>query len=177
MSVDTQSLGCTHYRRNCQIEAPCCKEFYWCRFCHNDAIKSCKVEEMDRHAVSKVRCMLCQHQQPPKASCDSCNALFASYFCDKCKFYDNTPNKHLYHCDECGICRVGKREDYIHCNTCGVCMVKDHKCTKIAVEKNNSCPVCLEDLFTSRSPRIYALYNLTFPSYILTMWSFHSFCM
>jgi hypothetical protein len=28
---------CEHYRRRCKIVAPCCKEVFPCRHCHNDA--------------------------------------------------------------------------------------------------------------------------------------------
>lgn len=28
---------CKHYRRRCQIRAPCCNEIYPCRHCHNEA--------------------------------------------------------------------------------------------------------------------------------------------
>lgn len=28
---------CQHYRRRCQIRAPCCNEIFTCRHCHNEA--------------------------------------------------------------------------------------------------------------------------------------------
>lgn len=28
---------CSHYRRRCQIRAPCCDEIFDCRHCHNEA--------------------------------------------------------------------------------------------------------------------------------------------
>ena len=28
--------GCIHYRRRCQLVAPCCEEVFWCRHCHNE---------------------------------------------------------------------------------------------------------------------------------------------
>ena len=27
--------GCEHYRRRCQLVAPCCGQTFWCRHCHN----------------------------------------------------------------------------------------------------------------------------------------------
>lgn len=147
-SMAETKLGCSHYRRNCQIEAPCCKEYYWCRFCHNEAIKKCKTEEMDRHAVKHVKCMLCNHTQPVKSSCENCKILFARYFCSICNLFDDTPDKDIYHCEACGICRIGKRDEFVHCRTCSACMPVNHKCTALGFRQN--CPVCLEFLFTSR---------------------------
>ena len=28
-------FGCEHYRRGCQVSAPCCDQFFVCRFCHD----------------------------------------------------------------------------------------------------------------------------------------------
>jgi RING finger/CHY zinc finger protein 1 len=162
-------LGCSHYRRNCQLKAPCCGRFFWCRFCHNDDVQqqsiakmlkkieqvSCPVEEMARNAVQVVKCMKCQHEQQLTESnfrnCENCGVEFAKYACFKCKLYNNDPAAQIYHCDECGICRVGSREKYTHCSACGTCMQQNHKCVRSKVLEDN-CGVCLEYLFTSRRP-------------------------
>ncbi|CDI76202.1 zinc finger (CHY type) protein, putative [Eimeria acervulina] len=118
-----QQLGCSHYRRKCKIVAPCCKEIYWCRHCHNEAYESdlVKAHEIDRHAVEEIVCAVCETRQS------------------------------VYHCDECGICRSGGRENYFHCPTCGSCyplqLQNKHKCLENAMRRQ--CPVCLEDMFTS----------------------------
>jgi RING finger/CHY zinc finger protein 1 len=153
MSEQEPMMGCSHYKRKCQIEAPCCKDFYWCRFCHNEAPKRCKVDEMDRHAVKRIKCMLCQHEQIPKQTCEQCNEQLAKYFCGVCNlFVDSATDVKIYHCNECGICRVGKREDYEHCPNCDMCVGKGHECKKSHFR--NNCPVCLEDLFTSRESSV-----------------------
>jgi hypothetical protein len=36
----TEHLGCVHYKKKCKVKAPCCAEFYVCRFCHNEACDS-----------------------------------------------------------------------------------------------------------------------------------------
>lgn len=57
-----------------------------------------------------------------------------------------------YHCQECGFCRVGGRENFRHCRDCGMCidilLFNDHNCK--AGKYNSNCPVCQEDLFSSR---------------------------
>merc|ERR1711971_823599 len=55
-------------------------------------------------------------------------------------------------CENCGLCRVGGRENYFHCGTCDMCLPNHlhqaHKCVE-KVSRSN-CPVCLEDIHTSR---------------------------
>ena len=29
--------GCTHYKRNCEVLAPCCQRFFTCHLCHDEA--------------------------------------------------------------------------------------------------------------------------------------------
>lgn len=58
-----------------------------------------------------------------------------------------------YHCYECGFCRVGGRGNFKHCADCGMCiditLFSDHNCKSGKYMSN--CPVCQEDLFSSRS--------------------------
>lgn len=57
-----------------------------------------------------------------------------------------------YHCHKCGICRVGGEENFKHCDKCGMCidkeMINEHNCQ--AGKFMAKCPVCYEDLFSSR---------------------------
>lgn len=57
-----------------------------------------------------------------------------------------------YHCTKCGFCRVGGRENFKHCDGCGMCidalLFEDHNCK--AGKYMSNCPVCQEDLFSSR---------------------------
>jgi len=58
-----------------------------------------------------------------------------------------------YHCSDCGFCRVGGRDNFRHCHDCGMCidalLFDDHNCKTGKYMSN--CPVCQEDLFSSRS--------------------------
>jgi RING finger/CHY zinc finger protein 1 len=57
-----------------------------------------------------------------------------------------------YHCSKCGFCRVGGRDNFRHCDDCGMCidtlLFEDHNCK--AGKYMSNCPVCQEDLFSSR---------------------------
>ncbi|XP_045159794.1 RING finger and CHY zinc finger domain-containing protein 1-like [Mercenaria mercenaria] len=146
-SSATGRLGCQHYARKCQFVSPCCKKYYACRVCHDEA----ESHEIDRSAVSQIKCLVCAVVQKVQKSCESCDTLFGKYFCEKCRLYDDD-DKGQFHCDDCGLCRVGGRSKFFHCKKCDMCLsVKlrdNHKC----VEENSrrNCAVCLEDLHTSR---------------------------
>eukprot|EP00729_Bicosta_minor_P023641 gene23641-18474_t len=62
-------MGCDHYERGCQLLAPCCKKYYPCRRCHDDAsdermevegrgskLEYGCLEKMDRSNVQRIRC-------------------------------------------------------------------------------------------------------------------------
>lgn len=103
-------------------------------------------------------CMLCSTLQPAAKNCNNCKEEMARYYCDKCKLWDNHPEKSIYHCDDCGICRQGKGlgEDYFHCKTCNICLsttMKNHKCIERNLECD--CPICGEYMFTSTSTVIF----------------------
>lgn len=64
-------------------------------------------------------------------------------------------DKNQYHCDGCGICRVGGRGRFFHCEVCNMCLplqlkIDGHRCVENVSRSN--CPVCLEDIHTSRIP-------------------------
>ncbi|XP_039793536.1 uncharacterized protein LOC120659451 [Panicum virgatum] len=47
--------GCEHYRRRCKIVAPCCKQVFPCRHCHNEAtVSGCPAAA----CVGPVRCRI-----------------------------------------------------------------------------------------------------------------------
>jgi len=147
-------LGCEHYQRKCMISAPCCNEFFPCRFCHNEEMD----HEIDRYAVDRVRCMVCSKEQPVARECIDCGTEFARYFCEPCKFYDDKEGKAIYHCPKCNICRIGEGLgiDYFHCDKCNACMsitLRDHKCVERSLESD--CPVCHEYMFTSTTPVMF----------------------
>lgn len=63
-------------------------------------------------------------------------------------------NKRPFHCDECGFCRVGGRDNFRHCSQCCMCIsvtvYETHNCMRDKYK--NNCPVCREDMFSSRQP-------------------------
>ncbi|GBG24918.1 Zinc finger protein BRUTUS [Hondaea fermentalgiana] len=147
-------LGCEHYQRKCMISAPCCNEFFACRFCHNEEMD----HEIDRYAVDRVRCMMCSKEQPVAKACVDCGLEFARYYCEPCKFYDDKEGKAIYHCPKCNICRIGEGLgiDYFHCDKCNACMsitLREHKCVERSLESD--CPVCHEYMFTSTTPVMF----------------------
>lgn len=151
-------MGCSHYKRRCKKRCPECLEFFSCRFCHDDVkyynskdIK--KSHQMDRHAVTEIKCNECDEIQKPQQSCQNCKIEFAGYFCAKCNLFDDDfKQKKNYHCDKCGICRVGGKEQSYHCDKCECCLpleVKDdHNCIKGTLKQD--CAVCMTDMYTSR---------------------------
>ncbi len=62
-----------------------------------------------------------------------------------------------YHCPGCGICRVGGAANFFHCDKCCGCfphseVARHTSCVADAMK--STCPVCLEDLFSSTSNAI-----------------------
>eukprot|EP01138_Halocafeteria_seosinensis_P004614 gb/GECG01004720.1/.p1 GENE.gb/GECG01004720.1/~~gb/GECG01004720.1/.p1 ORF type:complete len:292 (+),score=15.16 gb/GECG01004720.1/:1-876(+) len=158
---DTQSYGCTHYRRGAQIVAPCCNKVYTCRMCH-DAKESDEqldirlAHTVDRHAIQQCICIACGTTQTPRKVCMHCNKVMGKYFCDICNLWDDD-DKGQFHCNQCGICRVGGADNYVHCTTCGICLgheaYNNHTCRERALSVQ--CPICMEELFASVKPATY----------------------
>ncbi|XP_014769475.1 RING finger and CHY zinc finger domain-containing protein 1 isoform X3 [Octopus bimaculoides] len=143
------ALDCSHYKRDCSLVAPCCNKVYVCRVCHDDV----EDHTLDRTTVEKIVCNKCSTKQPVSDRCSNCDIKFAQYFCAKCRLYDSNDLKQ-FHCDGCRLCRVGGRENYFHCEKCDVCLLLSMKDTHECLEKisHNECPVCLQNLHTSRKP-------------------------
>ncbi|XP_061420851.1 RING finger and CHY zinc finger domain-containing protein 1-like [Lethenteron reissneri] len=137
---------CRHYQRGCELQAPCCNVFYPCRLCHDDK----EDHAMDRFQVTTVRCSSCSSVQQVGRTCTQCGVVFGEYYCDICHLYDR--DKQQYHCSSCGICRIGPRENFFHCSKCNLCLPTSlhdkHKCVENVSRQN--CPVCMEDMHTSR---------------------------
>ncbi|TNV76063.1 hypothetical protein FGO68_gene5505 [Halteria grandinella] len=149
--------GCDHYRRACMKKCEECKEYFQCRLCHDD-VKSLneadplKAHKFDRFSTKEIKCNICDTEQPPSQQCTCCSVIFARYYCENCKLWEDNIGRLLYHCDKCGICRAGGRENAVHCDTCGGCVSKAaegiHKC--LADNLKQDCPICVESLFSSR---------------------------
>ncbi|KAG2621210.1 E3 ubiquitin-protein ligase MIEL1-like [Panicum virgatum] len=149
--VGKMEHGCEHYRRRCKIVAPCCKQVFPCRHCHNEATASGDRHAICRQDIEKVVCLLCDTEQPASQVCVSCGVNMGEYFCDICKFYDDDTEKLVYHCNDCGICRVGGKDNFFHCVKCGSCysvaLRDNHQCVENSMRQN--CPICYEYLFDS----------------------------
>ncbi|NXX77787.1 ZN363 protein, partial [Urocolius indicus] len=127
-------------------QAPCCGKLYACRLCHDGA----EGHRLDRFRVSEVQCARCRLLQKAQQRCEGCHSLFGEYYCGICHLFDC--DKKQYHCAECGICRIGPKEDFFHCSKCNLCLSLSlqgkHKC--IENVSRQDCPICLEDIHTSR---------------------------
>lgn len=98
--------GCEHYARGCHIQCNICKDFFPCRFCHDEGDTG---HDFPRYQTEMVKCNACGHVQSiGKCECEDCGERFGRY-CHKCRLYDNLPDegKPIFHCDGCGMCRVG----------------------------------------------------------------------
>ncbi|XP_019866508.1 RING finger and CHY zinc finger domain-containing protein 1 [Aethina tumida] len=144
-----KELGCTHYKRKCKFVSPCCGKIYVCRFCHDEN----ENHVINRKEIKEVVCAVCELQQPIQANCEKCGALFGNYTCLTCNLFDDEDKKQ-FHCEGCGICRIGGADRFFHCGKCNMCLPvqlqDNHKCVENVSRSN--CPVCLEDIHTSRIP-------------------------
>jgi len=109
--------------------------------------------DIDRFAIAEVICRECFTRQSSKTNnCRVCGVQFGDYHCIICNLWMSAEES-PYHCSDCGFCRVGGRENFKHCFDCGMCidanLFTDHNC-KVGKYMSN-CPVCQEDLFSSRS--------------------------
>ena len=106
---------------------------------------------MDRFQVREVVCKICNTRQERSNKCIECSTVFADYHCNTCNLWMGE-GKQPFHCDKCGFCRVGGAENYTHCDVCCMCLdnavYDSHNC--LADKYKNNCPVCREDMHTSR---------------------------
>lgn len=110
---DLKVLGCEHYKRNVKLQCSACHRWYTCRFCH-DAVED---HNLNRRETKNMLCMLCGCAQAAAEECAFCKKRGAWYYCDICKLWDDSPDRHIYHCNDCGICRIGEGlgKDFFHC--------------------------------------------------------------
>ncbi|ORY74858.1 zinc-ribbon-domain-containing protein [Protomyces lactucae-debilis] len=148
-------LGCQHYRRNCKLECSTCHTIWPCRFCHDEQADHTLV----RTETKTMLCMLCSTLQDAAQYCKNCSQCMALYYCDKCKLWDDDPEKPIYHCAKCKICRVGRGigKDFFHCDKCNVCMAinrqDSHRCIEHSTECD--CPICGEYMFSSTQTVVF----------------------
>lgn len=141
---------CEHYDRKCSLKCNQCNDFYSCRICHDEK----QTHVFDRYNVVEIKCSECNFIQKPSCECTECHITFAKYFCNICNLYDNNGDtKGIWHCDGCNLCRVGGKENYFHCDTCKCCIsIKNTEHVCLTNILNNNCPICTEDMFSSRIP-------------------------
>ncbi|CAB3376471.1 Hypothetical predicted protein [Cloeon dipterum] len=148
-SISSNKAGCPHYKRRSKFVTPCCGKVYTCRFCHDEN----ETHPVNRKDVTELVCTNCNTRQPVQAECTRCSLRFGKYTCLECKLFDDE-DKNQYHCEGCGICRIGGRDRFFHCERCNMCLPNKlknrHKCVENVSRAN--CPVCLEDIHTSRIP-------------------------
>lgn len=148
-------MGCTHYKRGVKLQCSTCRKWHTCRFCHDEAEDHILI----RRETKNMLCMHCGKAQPAQQDCRHCGVKSARYYCDKCKLWDDDPEKKIYHCDDCGICRIGAGlgKDFFHCKKCGVCMSirlqEYHRCIERSTECD--CPICGEFMFTSTQTVVF----------------------
>ena len=53
---------CEHYQRHCNVQFPCCTQFYPCHRCHNIS-RACDNEEAKACHATHLKCSYCQHEQ------------------------------------------------------------------------------------------------------------------
>ena len=62
-SITAQSQWlCEHYQRHCNVQFPCCTQFYPCHRCHNIS-RACDNEEAKACHATHLKCSYCQHEQ------------------------------------------------------------------------------------------------------------------
>mmetsp|Transcript_34947 Transcript_34947/g.49581 ORF Transcript_34947/g.49581 Transcript_34947/m.49581 type:complete len:359 (-) Transcript_34947:193-1269(-) len=147
---EQESNTCVHYERNCNIVAPCCNRVFGCRVCH-DEFSSTGHPQLNRFTIREVVCKKCNQRQAAGNVCVNCGIQFGEYHCGICNLW-MARSKKPFHCAECGFCRVGGVESFRHCNECCMCISVNvfhtHNCFKDKYK--NNCPVCREDMFSSR---------------------------
>lgn len=155
MAQATQAtVRCVHYRRNCNLVAPCCGRVVCCHQGHD--AHSCGTSlDRTRHRVKQVVCCSCKKIQPVGNTCRYCPRSFGENGCIPCRMWYSGDG---YHCDECGICRKGKKRDMRHCAVCKVCYpihrnganAQTHTCAINATHR--PCAGCGKDMSRSRRP-------------------------
>ncbi|KAF5272921.1 hypothetical protein FQR65_LT04850 [Abscondita terminalis] len=147
VSADFFQTGCNHYKRKCQLLAPCCNNLYPCHICHDEAEK----HRLNRFKILNHMCVNCKELQEVNVRCLKCGIPFGEYACVLCYMFDDN-NKKQFHCADCGICRVGGGGNFFHCKKCNMCLglhlKNNHKCVEDC--GNGDCPLCAEFLKTSR---------------------------
>ena len=131
---------CPHYTRGCwlQCTVETCKRFVSCRLCH---------PEIDRYAITTVKCKACNLIQPFTNQCIGCETIFGThYHCNICHLFISDPTRDDFHCEKCGVCRVGTREESYHCDRCNSCVDIEARDSHVCIGEHKTCAICKESL-------------------------------
>ncbi len=137
---------CRHYKRMCNMVAPCCDSIVCCEIGHDSAGRCRTKLDGNLHWVRFLVCCECNQRQPIGNCCRVCKRSFGDYGCPRCRKWDN---KEAFHCDYCGVCRKGNKKNTMHCEVCNKCYPlslggASHKCST-----DSKCVGCQKD--TQRS--------------------------
>ena len=138
--------GCQHYRRHCELKAPCCNEFYTCRKCHDHDVPG---HTMDRFNVSEMRCLYCMTTQSVSNECVVCHRQMAHYYCEVCHLFNDDTTQSIIHCVHCGVCMKSRgpdNEPFEHCFQCNNCLPVGHT---VHYDFTTVCPICQEHMVGS----------------------------
>jgi len=106
--------------------------------------------EINRFDIKEIVCRNCHQRQSSKRNkCMKCDVQFGEYHCEICNLWMDS-SQQPYHCDDCGLCRVGGQNNFKHCLQCGICVDKSSYAKHNCLTYEANCPVCLDDLFSSR---------------------------
>lgn len=140
--MDSMSY-CKHYENKCRIYAECCNKEYFCSKCHDE--DNINNHIINLNTISHIVCKLCDTPQIMSNECENCGLIFSTYYCEKCKIFDNN---NMFHCNKCDVCLIGKEHIFKHCDKCKCCALFDffdkHKCIKDKLE--NNCVICMDKL-------------------------------
>jgi len=130
-SHHVSTVSCSHYRRYCNIWAPCCRKIVCCHRGHDES-RSCSVSlTTNRSSITTIICMSCKRRQTitdASKTCRYCSQVFGQYFCRICRMWDKGP---AFHCSRCGHCINNPRQETYHCTVCNMCYPitsRDHRC-------------------------------------------------
>ncbi|PVU96834.1 hypothetical protein BB561_000911 [Smittium simulii] len=101
-----------------------------------------------------MKCGYCNLEQEIGQYCKGCGECMGKYYCEICKFLDNSTDKGIFHCSKCGLCRKGHQKNFYHCDGCSACISIHAKNNHVCIENSlkSDCAVCMEHLFTSVEP-------------------------
>ncbi|CAH3021486.1 unnamed protein product [Porites evermanni] len=93
---------CEHYQRHCNVQFPCCTQFYPCHRCHNIS-RACENEEAKACHATHLKCSYCQHEQENLVIVMIKSVIF---YCISINFicHFRIQQDKSFHCEICNVC-------------------------------------------------------------------------